>query len=117
MLRLGERLDKQLVGDIEALRVAFPGIATSSVADYDDLKCRDPMDECASGNPTLADGFGQQNYGRVPLTKNFLDLMDAPIPSGVLAEEFAYHGLAPSFLKEMHQARELLDKIYTEIKK
>jgi len=52
---------------------------------------------------------------RVPLTKESLDLMDAPIPSGVLAEEFAYHGLAPSFLKEMHQACERLEEICAEI--
>ena len=32
------------------------------------------------------------------------------------SEEFAYHGLAPSFLKERHAARELLNEIYTEIK-
>jgi hypothetical protein len=43
--------------------------------------------------------------------------MDTPVPSGVLAEEFAYHGLAPSFLKERHSARMLLEEIYTEIKK
>jgi hypothetical protein len=36
---------------------------------------------------------------------------------GMLASEFAYHGLAPAHLKEMHQARELLDQIYTDIKK
>ena len=42
--------------------------------------------------------------------------MDTPIPSGVLAEEFAYHGFAPSHVKELHQAHELLDEIYTEIK-
>jgi len=43
--------------------------------------------------------------------------MDTPIPSGVLAQEFAYHGLAPSALRETTRARTLLDQIYVEIQR
>jgi hypothetical protein len=129
MIRLSEKLEKKLVTHIEALRMIFPGTTTNSVADKEDLKFHGAsISESVSGRsrataaggpmPTvgLGEGIGI-TYNRVPLTKESLDLMDTPVPSGVLAEEFAYHGLAPSFLKEMHQARELLDEIYTEIKR
>jgi hypothetical protein len=128
MIRLSENLENKLVTHIEAFRMIFPGTATNSVVDKEDLKLRrGSISESVSGRsraaaggtmPTvgLGEGLGI-TYNRVPLTKESLDLMDTPVPSGVLAEEFAYHGLAPSFLKEMHQARELLDEIYTEIKK
>jgi hypothetical protein len=117
MLRLNEHLEHKLITDIEPLRTAFPGTAPTSIADKDDLKHRGSVSGSTFDPVTLGNGIGGTVYDRVPLTKESLDLMDAPIPSGVLAEEFAYHGLAPSFLKEIHQARELLDEIYTEIKK
>src|SRR5436190_9743021 len=103
MLRLNENLEHRLVRDIDALRTAFPGSVTSSLADKDDLERRGSVSVSTShGLFTLADGIGD-SPNRVPLTKETLDLMDTPVPSGVLAEEFAYHGLTPSFLKEMHQ--------------
>lgn len=116
MLRLNESLEHKLVRDIESLRISFPGtVAPSGVEDGS--KGRYAMREATSHVPViLGDGIGALAK-RIPLTKESLDLMDTPVPSGVLAEEFAYHGLAPSFLKEMHQARELLDEIYSEIKR
>jgi hypothetical protein len=113
MSRLEEGLQDKLVTNIESLRVAYPGSACSSIADKEDLKRRGST----SGRSTP--GFmerSERSYGATPLTRETLDLMDAPIPSGVLAEEFAYHGLAPSFLREMHQAHELLDQICTALK-
>ena len=107
-------LQDKLVANIEALRVAYPGSASSSIAHKEDVKRR----ESASGFSTVgvSQPIGETNYRFTPLTKETLDLMDAPIPSGVLAEEFAYHGLAPSFLREMHQAQELLDQICSELR-
>jgi hypothetical protein len=127
LLRLSEKLEDKLVTDIEALRMIFPGTTTNSVVDKEELKMRRGSTTesitgrapatAGGGVPTtsLGEGIGM-TYNRVPLTKESLDLMDTPVPGGVLAEEFAYHGLAPSFLKEMHLARELLDEVYTEIK-
>jgi hypothetical protein len=117
MFRLNGKLEDKRITDIEALRAGFPGTASSSVADKEDLKCRRPISGSTSYGPgTPDDGIGNTAYNRVPLTRESLDLMDAPIPSGVLAEEFAYHGLARSFLKEMQEARQLLDKICLEVK-
>jgi hypothetical protein len=117
-LRLNEKLADKLITNIEVLRIAFPGTAVPSIADPEDIKSRVSMSETPSFTPmALGEGIGSTDYNRVPLTKESLDLMDTPVPSGVLAEEFAYHGLAPSFLKEMHQARELLEEIYCEVKK
>jgi hypothetical protein len=117
LFRLGDELKYKLVTNIEALRVNFPGTAANSVVDKDETKHRASMSALGSSVPvTLGDGIGVP-YNRVPLTKESLDLMDTPVPSGVLAETFAYHGLAPSFLRELHQAHELLDEIYTEVKK
>jgi len=117
MLRLNENLEHKLVTDIEILRTAFPGTASPSVMGKEEFKRRGSVSGSTSYGPvTLGDGIGI-SFNRVPLTKESLDLMDTPIPSGVLAEEFAYHGFAPSHVKELHQAHELLDEIYTEIKK
>ena len=117
MLRLNESLEHKLVRDIDVLRTVFPGSVASSLADQGDLERRGSVSGSTShGLVPLADGIGNSSKC-VPLTKETLDLMDTPVPSGVLAEEFAYHGLAPSFLKEMHQARELLNDIYTDIKR
>lgn len=113
MLRLNEPLQYKLVTEIESLRITFPASAAPSVVDKDDIARRDSINMYTQVN--LGDGIGEGN--RVPLTKEVLDLMDTPVPAGVLAEEFAYHGLTPSFLKEIHQAQQLLDEIYTEIKK
>jgi len=122
LLRLEDELQEKLVTDIEALKPSFPATASNvpSVVAKDEGKRTESVGESTfHGSVTLGEGIGgvgaQSN--RVPLTKESLDLMDAPIPSGVLASEFAYHGLAPAHLKEMHEARELLDQIYTEIKK
>jgi hypothetical protein len=88
------------------------------VTDIEDIVLRDP-----SKDPTalVPSAFGEDilttRSASLPLTKEALDLMDTPVPSGVLAEEFAYHGLAPSFLKEMTKARDLLDEILTELKR
>ena len=122
LLRLEDELQEKLVTDIDALKPSFPATASNapSAVGNDDLKRRGSVSESTfHGNVTLGEGIGGvgAQYNRVPLTKESLDLMDAPIPSGVLASEFAYHGLAPAHLKEMHKARELLDTIYTEIKK
>jgi len=117
LLRLNNEMQDQLVTNIEVLRIAFPGTTNNSVADRDDLIRRDSINDPAMHTtPALGEGIAPQ-YNRMPLTKEALDLMDTPVPSGVLAEEFAYHGLASSFLKEMTQARNLLDDIYTEVKK
>jgi hypothetical protein len=117
MLRLNENLENKLVTDIEVLRTAFPGTAPPSVVGKEDFKRTGSVSESTSHSPaTLGDGIGISS-NRVPLTKESLDLMDTPIPSGVLAEEFAYHGFAPSHVKELQQAHELLDTIYTNIKK
>src|SRR5215471_29258 len=117
MLRLNKNLEKKLVTDIEILRTAFPGTVPPSVAGKEEFKRRGSVSESPShGSTTLGDGIGIV-FNRVPLTKESLALMDTPIPSGVLAEEFAYHGFAPSHVKELHQAHQLLDEIYTEIKK
>ena len=113
MLRLSKSLQHRLVTDIEALRVTFPGSAAPSVTGKVDLMFRDSVSACKPVN--LGEGIDEGN--RMPLTKEVLDLMDTPIPSGLLAAEFAYHGLTPSFLHETHQAHQLLDEIYTEIKK
>lgn len=114
MLRLNDKLEHKLVTDIESLRSNFPETTAPSLADN---KRRGSVNESTSySSVTLGDGIGSLSK-RVPLTKESLDLMDTPVPSGVLAEEFAYHGLAPAYLKEMVQARELLDEIYTEIKR
>ena len=117
MLRLNENVEKKLVTDIEILRTAFPGTAPPSVVGKEEFKHTGSVSEFTSHSPaTLGDGIGM-SFNRVPLTKESLDLMDTPIPSGVLAEEFAYHGFAPSHVKELHQAHELLDAIYANIKK
>lgn len=117
MLRLNENLEKKLVTDIEILRSAFPGTVPPSVVDKEESKCKGSVSESTSHGPvTLGDGIGV-SFNRVPLTKESLDLMDTPIPSGLLAEEFAYHGFAPLHVKELHQAHQLLDEIYTEIKR
>jgi hypothetical protein len=117
MLRLNENFEKKLVTDIEILRTAFPGTAPPSVVGKEEFKRGGSTNESTSqGQVTLGDGIGN-SFNRVPLTKESLDLMDTPIPSGVLAEEFAYHGFAPSHVKELHQAHELLDEIYIEIKR
>ena len=117
VLRLNENLEKKLVIDIEILRTAFPGTVPPSVVGKEEFRRRGSVGESTSHGPvTLGDGIGA-SFNRVPLTKESLDLMDTPIPSGVLAEEFAYHGFAPSHVKELHRAHELLDEIYTEIKK
>jgi hypothetical protein len=117
MFRLQGKLKDTLVTDIEALRVTFPATAANSVVDKDEKRKGSRSDFPSASPVTLGDGIGAASYNRVPLTKESLDLMDTPVPGGVLAETFAYHGLAPSFLKEMHQAHELLDEIYTEVKK
>lgn len=122
LVRLDDVLQDKLVTDIEALKPSFPATASNapSVVGKEESKRRDSVSESKfHGRATLGKGIGGvgSQYNRVPLTKESLDLMDAPIPSGVLASEFAYHGLAPAHLKEMHQARELLDQIYSEIKK
>jgi hypothetical protein len=122
LLRLDDELQAKLVIDIEALKPSFPATASNapSVAGKDEFRRRDSVsDSTIHGGVTLGEGIGgvASQYNRVPLTKESLDLMDAPIPSGMLASEFAYHGLAPAHLKEMHEARELLDQIYSEIKK
>jgi hypothetical protein len=117
LFRLDDGLKEKLVTHIDALRANFPATATNSVADKEDIKLRTAMSGLPSLPMTLGDGIGTTSYNRVPLTKESLDLMDTPVPSGVLAETFAYHGLAPSYLREMHQAHELLDEIYTEVKK
>ena len=119
MLRLNPDLQRKLITGIDALRVAFPGTPAGSVADTSEFY--KPRESSRKGfsfeNHVLGEGIGDTSSGnRLPLTKESLDLMDTPVPSGVLAEEFAYHGLAPSFLKEIRQARQLLDNIYTEIK-
>jgi hypothetical protein len=116
MFRLKDELQDTLVTDIEALRITFPATAANSVVDKDE-KHRGSRSDFPSSPVTLGDGIGAASYNRVPLTKESLDLMDTPVPSGILAETFAYHGLTPSFLKEMHKAHELLDEIYAEIKK
>jgi hypothetical protein len=101
--------------------VPFPGstapsIASPSLVDTDRPSHRHSVSPAKPA--TSGDNIGDTGlYNRVPLTKASLDLMDMPIPSGVLAEEFAYHGLAPSFLKERHFATVLLDQIYTAIKR
>jgi len=97
----------------------FVGSTAPSVADPKELKHRESVTSPAARATSASQGNGTDTlvYNRIPLTKASLDLMDMPVPSGVLAEEFAYHGLAPSFLKERHEARMLLDVIYTEIKK
>jgi hypothetical protein len=116
LMRLNDNLELKLVRDIETLRITFPGTAAPSIVDKDGFRGRYTTSDATSYVPiTLGDGIGTLAK-RIPLTKESLDLMDTPVPSGVLAEEFAYHGLTPSFLKEIHQARELLDEIYTEIK-
>lgn len=118
MLRLNDKLKCDRIADIEALRTGFPGTASSSATDKEDLKSRRFVGGSASSSPvTPDDGIGSTSYNRVPLTKESLDLMDAPIPSGVLAEEFAYHGLARSFLKELHETRQLIDEIYLAVQK
>jgi hypothetical protein len=119
MLRLTSNLQHKLITDIDALRVAFPGTPAGSVADTSEFyKPKESSHKPVTFDPTLpGEESGATTSGtRLPLTKASLDLMDTPVPSGVLAEEFAYHGLAPSFLKEMHHARQVLDEIYTEIK-
>jgi len=118
MLRLNESLEDKLIRDIEALRLPFPGSLAPSVADTDDLKQRASTFENSPYTPVpLGEGIGA-TYNRVPLTKESLDLMDTPIPSGVsLAAEFAYHGLAPAFRKGLEEAQGLLEDIYSEIKK
>jgi hypothetical protein len=117
LIRLKEELQEKLVTNIEALRTAYPGSGPSSVGDKEDPKRRGST----SGPFTIggvSDAFADSTYSvTAPLTREALDLMDAPIPSGVLAEEFAYHGLAPSYLRAMHQAHELLDQICTELHK
>lgn len=118
MFRLPEALEHNLVTNIEALRMPFISSTAPSVADPSDFNCRDSVTVSTSrAPPTMQGNTDTFVYNRVPLTKESLDLMDTPVPSGVLAEEFAYHGLAPSFLKESHAAREMLDEIYTEIKR
>ena len=117
MLRLKEELQSKLVTSIEVLRISLPRTANSSVTDRDDLSRRGSLHESSHAFTGLGEQIDSTSYNRLPLTKESLDLMDTPVPSGVLAEEFAYHGLAPSFLKEMTRARELLDEIYIEIKK
>ena len=121
-MRLDDELQAKLVTDIEALKPSFPATASNapSAVGKDEFKRRSSVsDSTFQGGVPLGEGIGGvgSQYNRVPLTKESLDLMDAPIPSGMLASEFAYHGLAPAHLKEMHEARELLDQIYTEIKK
>lgn len=117
MLRLNGNFENKLVTDIEILRTTFPGTVPPSVIDKEESKRGGFVSESTSySQATLGDGIGVP-FNRVPLTKESLDLMDTPIPSGVLAEEFAYHGFAPSHVKELHQAHELLDEIYTEIKR
>jgi hypothetical protein len=99
-------------------RSTAPSIASPSLVDTDhpDPSRRNSVSPAKPA--TSGDSIGDTAaYNRVPLTKASLDLMDMPIPSGVLAEEFAYHGLAPSFLKERHSATVLLDQIYTAIKR
>jgi len=114
MLRLAQNLQDQLVTAIEALKVGPPGTPAPSIADNNDWHNRpEPGSKGAMGL-----GASMANNNRIPLTKESLDLMDTPVPSGVgLAAEFAYHGLAPSFLKEMHQAQQRLGSIYSEIKR
>jgi hypothetical protein len=115
--RLRDGLRDKFVTNIEALKVNFPAAPADSNADKGDMKRRDSSAGLHSP-VTLGEGIASASFGnRVPLTKESLDLMDTPVPSGVLAETFAYHGLAPSFLKEMHQAHEMLDEIYTEVKR
>ena len=117
MLRLSEKLQKDLITNIEILRIPFQGTAVQSIMEKNDLKRKASQSESTSYSLVMpSKGVGGDVCHVAPLTKEFLDLMDTPVPSGILAKEFAYHGLAPSFLKEMHQARELLDEIYTEIK-
>ena len=114
---MNDELQDKLITNIDILRIAFPGSTNNSIADRDDLMRRGTMSEAINYPiPSLGEGITTE-YNRLPLTKESLDLMDTPVPSGVLAEEFAYHGLAPCFLKEMTQARDLLDSIYTEIKR
>jgi hypothetical protein len=114
MLRLPEDLQAKLVTEIEVLKIAFPGTPAPSIADKDEFLRRR---ETGNDGP-MGLGAGIATGNRIPLTKESLDLMDTPVPSGVgLAAEFAYHGLAPSFLKEIHRAQQLLDSIYTEVKK
>jgi len=114
MLRLAENLQGQLVTAIEALKIGPRGTPAASIADNNDWHNRpEPVSEGPMGL-----GASMASSIRIPLTKESLDLMDTPVPSGVgLAAEFAYHGLAPSFLKKMHQAQQLLGSIYSEIKK
>jgi len=114
MLRLPDNLQDKLVTEVEVLKIAFPGTPAPSIASKDEFhRRRDAPSEGPMGR-----GTGIASGNRIPLTKESLDLMDTPIPSGVgLAAEFAYHGLAPSFLKEMHKAQQLLDSVYTEVKK
>jgi len=111
MLRLAENLQHQFVTVIEVLKIAVPGTPARSIADKDKWRNRR---EPAGEGPMVS----MANSNRIPLTKESLDLMDTPVPNSVgLAAEFAYHGLAPSFLKEMHQAQQLVGSIYSEIKK
>jgi hypothetical protein len=121
LLRLGDEFQEKLVTQIEALRPAYPATASvaPSGADKNEAKPKDCPKSTFAGGTLLGEGIGGlgATFNRVPLTKESLDLMDAPIPSGVLASEFAYHGLAPAHLEEMREARELLDKIYTELRK
>ena len=122
MLRLDDALQDKLVTDIEALKPFFPATVSNAPSVFGKGESERRNSVSAStfhGSITLGegvDGDGARS-NRVPLTKESLDLMDAPIPCGMLASEFAYHGLAPTHLKEMHEARDLLDQIYTQIKK
>src|SRR5579859_4205466 len=115
MLRLPDPLQNSLITNIDALRMPFPGSTAPSTADQ---SRRNSISSPANLPPSHGDTtVDTKVYNRVPLTKATLDLMDMPVPSGILAEGFAYHGLAPSFLKERHLATVLLDQIYSEIKR
>lgn len=117
MLRLPDKFRHDLVTNIEVLRIAYPG-TYPSIGDEDELLKGKKPPEPVSESPMDLSVSLATSGNRIPLTKESLDLMDTPVPSGIgLAAEFAYHGLAPSFLKEMHQAQHLLDSIYSEIKR
>jgi hypothetical protein len=114
---LKPELQSKLITDITVLRITYPGTTAGSTIEGSDSR-RESISEISTGFRHIEweDNAGATKQ-EVPLTHELFDLMDMPVPSGMLAGEFAYHGLAPAVLNEVHNARELIDGISTEIKR